>query len=415
MAYRRYDKIKRDQRPLFTKNKRGASRMYFIGLLTGLIIVLPILTMWRFDQIQLTALQILDIAPTATPFASDRAKQAEELFLSGDIQGSAIFWEQAAKQQPNNVTYLYEYGMVLIELDRTTEARQLGDQAIAADANDPRGYALKATAMEWSDSAEAIPIAINGVEIDPNFSPLHAALAVAYTNISRYQEALEEGARAVALAPNDANAHRAFHYPLLLTGRYDDAIDQLEQAIAINPYIDAPYFELASLYRVINEEEMAVAIFERLIDINPLNAKAYLRLCETYVAAGYYPEAEPYCNQALEIDPDYGAAYAQLGQLQYLRRNYEGSIDSFETCKELGEDDNRCDYLRGLAHYALADCDDAWTILNEALPNAETTQVLQSIQQGLENVTIRCSGYSGVALPTEIPPTPIPPTPIGGL
>ncbi|MCA9890554.1 MAG: hypothetical protein KC546_19375, partial [Anaerolineae bacterium] len=104
----RYTKIKRDQRLIFSRNTRSMSRMYFIGLLTGLIIIIQIVKIWQFDDLQLTALKVVNMAPTATPFASERAKQAEALFLAGDIEGSAIFWEQATKQQPDNVTYLYE-------------------------------------------------------------------------------------------------------------------------------------------------------------------------------------------------------------------------------------------------------------------------------------------------------------------
>lgn len=411
----RYTKIKRDQRLLFSRNTRSMSRMYFIGLLTGLIIIIPIVTLWQFDDLQLAALKAVNMAPTATPFASDRAKQAEALFLAGDIEGSAVFWEQAAKQQPDNVTYLYEYGMVLVLLGRESQAIPLADQALAIAPNDPRGYALKATALMWSDPAAAIPIAINGVELDDNFAPLHSALAVAYTNINRYQEAIEEGAKAVSYDPTDANARRAFHYPLLYTGRYDDAISQLERAIAINPYIDAAYFELASLYRAVDEEEMALGIFQRLIELTPNNAKAYLRMCETYIERGYFQEGEPYCDEALAIDPNYGSAYAALGQLQYTRRNYEGAIESFQQCVAMGEDDVRCYYLRGWAHYFLAQCDAAWNTLNDALPLADTAQSLEAVQLGLGAVQTNCAGYNNVALPTEVPPTPIPPTPIGGI
>ena len=67
MSYGRYHKIKRDQRTLFTKSKSGASRMYFIGLLTGLIILIPLVTMWRFDEIQNTALHAVNMAPPPTP------------------------------------------------------------------------------------------------------------------------------------------------------------------------------------------------------------------------------------------------------------------------------------------------------------------------------------------------------------
>jgi tetratricopeptide (TPR) repeat protein len=160
---------------------------------------------------------------------------------------------------------------------------------------------------------------------------------------------------------------------------------------------------------------MAIAIFDRLIEIDPTNAKAYLRKCETYAAVGLFQEAEPFCQQALALDPQYAEAYRMQGQLRYSRRNYEGSIESFNTCISLGSSAVECYYIRGLAHYYLNQCDDAWRVLNESLAYTTEPQILESINTGLTLITRNCAGYQGQSLPTPIPPTPIPPTPIGGL
>jgi tetratricopeptide (TPR) repeat protein len=239
-------------------------------------------------------------------------------------------------------------------------------------------------------------------------------LAIAYTNIGRYQEALQRGDLAIRQDPYDAGARRAFSYPLIFTGRYNEAIEQLEQAIAINPNVTAPYFELASLYRRINQSEMAVAIYNRVLEIDPTNERAFLRLCETYAAKGLFREGEPFCSTALDLNPAYADAYRMQGQIRYSRRNYEGAIQSFQTCVDLGSQAIECYYIRGLAHYYLGQCDDAWRILNEALVRVTQDQIKGTILTGLTLVTTNCVAYRGQALPTPIPPTPIPPTPIGG-
>jgi tetratricopeptide (TPR) repeat protein len=321
----------------------------------------------------------------------------------------------AAEMQPENVSYLYEYGKVLVELERYPEARALGDRIIALAPNDPRGYALAANSLVWSDPTSAIPYAITGIELGQPYAPLNGALAIAYTNIGRYQEALQRGDLAIRQDPMDASVRRAYSFPLIFSGRWNEAAEQLEQAIAINPNLSAPYFELASLYRRLNNEEMAIAIFDRLIEIDPTNAKAYLRKCETYAAVGLFQEAEPFCQQALALDPQYAEAYRMQGQLRYSRRNYEGSIESFNTCISLGSSAVECYYIRGLAHYYLNQCDDAWRVLNESLAYTTEPQILESINTGLTLITRNCAGYQGQSLPTPIPPTPIPPTPIGGL
>ena len=346
----------------------------------------------------------------------------------------------AVQQQPQNVNYLYEYGKLLIELDRNQDAVAYGEQIMELAPDDPRGYALKAIAIAWSDPTVAIPVALEGTQVDSQFSPLHSALAIAYTRIGRYEEALREGDLAVRQDELDADARRSFAYPLIFTGNYTEAIRQLERAVSINPNLTGPYFELASLYRnpAINRPEVAVGIYNAVLDIEPDNERAWLRLCETYAASGLFRDAEPFCDAAIEIKPDYDSAHRMSGQLRYSRRNYEGSIEEFETCLllyarrvtgepydteqevdphtlDLSALDIECLYIRGLAYYFLGQCDAAWEWLNISLNHPEAVgPVLDSILTGLDNTTKNCAGYQNEQLPTRIPPTPIPPTPIGG-
>ncbi len=417
MLYRSPDKIKRDYGKPFFSKRRGVpmGRVLVLAILLALIIAIPTVAFLQYDRLQFIVLDQIGYAPTTTPFASERAAQAQTLYASGEILRAEQLYRLAAQQQPDNIDYLYEYGKILIEAERSDEAVPFADKIIALAPNDPRGYALKANALMWNDPTTAIPAAFSGIERSAvPFAPLHGALAVAFTNVGRYQEALQRGDLAIRIDPMDANARRSYSYPLIFTGRYTEAIEQLEQAIAINPNIAAPYFELASLYRRINKPDVAVGIYRRVLEIDPDNPRAFLRICETYAAVGQFQIAEGFCDSALEIDPQYASAHRMLGQLRYSRRNYEGAIEEFETCLRLGSEEIECYYLRGLAHYFLGNCDTAWEILNESLARTDLEPILESINIGLFNVTQRCAGYQGRSLPTAVPPTPIPPTPIGG-
>ncbi len=414
--------IKRNyKKPFFSSRRRGLSGLslfLFTLLIASITLGLVWLTDSSFDQMQYIAQQALGIAPTPTPFASQRAQRGISLYNGGQVEAALLEFEMAIAQRPNEINYLYEYGRILIELDQYDEAASYGERAIEAAPDDARGYALKARALMWSDPGTAIPTAVSGLEKDPYFAPLHAALAIAYTNIGRYAEGLQRGIRATELDPLDSFAHRAYSIPLIYTGRNSQAIQQLEEAVAINPNLTGPYFELAAQYRAIDFPEMAVGVYRHILTIDADNAKAYLRLCETYASVGEFITATGYCETALDINPAYASAYRMLGQLQYNRRNYEGSIDSFNKCVEFGSTEVECYYLRGWAHYFLGQCADAWQVLNDSL-----NYVIQDLQQstieiiniGLENVTLKCPGYENQPLPTPIPPTPVPLTPIGGI
>ena len=393
----------------------GLPLLLLIALTAGVGAGLAYFTASNSDQLQYAALNALGLAAPPTPFASERAQRGIDLFHAGKAREALLEFELASAQQPDDINYLYEYGRILIELDDYDLAAPIGERAIAIAPGDPRGYALKARALMWSDPGSAIPAALAGLDIDPNFAPLHAALAIAYTNTGRYGEALQRGSRAIELAPFDSFTHRAYSIPLIFTGRYSQAIDALEEAVAINPSLTGPYFELAAQYRKVDYHEMAAGIYLRVLELEPENAKAYLRLCETYAEIGEFQQGSGFCETALQINPEYASAWRMLGQLQYNRRNYEGAIDSFENCVSYGSQEIECYYIRGWAYYILGNCDQAWQVLQDSLAYAQAEQIIDAINLGLTNVRRNCPGYENVTLPTPVPPTPIPPTPIGGI
>jgi tetratricopeptide (TPR) repeat protein len=430
--------IKRDySQPFFSTRRRrrtGTRFIFMYGLLLGGFLVF---VSSQFDRLQLAALDAVGMAPTPTAFASAWAQQGYDLYAQGKVEAAAEAFRQAVNQQPNNVNYLYEYGRMLLELDRAADeasgrplsdaeiALTIGDQAINAAPQDVRGYALKAKALIWTgDSASAIPIALQGKELDPLFAPVYSALAVGYTNIGRYQQGLDNGEQAVELDPMDADAHRSYAITLIYVGLRDEAIRQLEDAVNINPNLVGPYFELAGQYGVANLTEEAVATYEKILTIDPRSAKAMLRMCELYFKVGEARQAEGYCDDALQANLNYKEAYRQLGMVNYSRRNYEGAIDNFNKCVDLKSEEIQCYYLRGLAHFYLADgknehCDLAWTDLKVSLEMvagiAGSENILADIQRGLQLTTQVCPQYSGLGVPTLAPPTAIPPTPLGGL
>ena len=421
-------KIERDySQPFFgNRRRRRSGRRLLLG---ALLLAGALALAWtRRDALELFALELVDRAPTPTPFASERADRGAALVLEGDLEGAAERFRLAVEQRPENLDYLYEYGKLLIELDRAEEVLEpqarygnlsLADRSIALDSRDARGYALKARALVWvDDAANAIPVGMAGLEQNERFAPLHAALGRAYIQIGRYQQGLEFAEQGVQLDPLDAEARRSYAYALIWVGERYEAIRQLEDAVAINPQLKASYFELALQYLATGQDELAIATYEFILSLDRNDKRAYLRLCQSWARVGRNDQAQGYCEDALRIDPEYADAWAEVGRARYTRRNYEGSIEAFENCVEYGSSSIECWYLRGLAKYYLGRCDEAWEILNEALPMtqrlAEPGPIIANIREGLRLTTISCPSYAGAALPTDIPPTPVPPTPIGG-
>ena len=414
-----YRKIKRNYGKPFFGRRRGLAGSPILLILSlalagaGILLLLG----WFFRIEVETAVNEIMGTPRPTPTlpASQYAQRGYASFLDGELDEALADFERALAQQPGIIDYLYEYGRMLLELDDYARAAEIGDDAIGAAPRDPRGYALKARALMWSDPGSAIPVAVSGLEHDPGFAPLHAALAVAYTNIGRYSEGLLRGIRATELDPLSAFAHRAYSIPLIYTGRASEAIAALEKAVAINPNLTPPYFELAAQYRATDYQEMAVGIYRRILELEPDNAKAYLRICQTYAEVGEFQEGTRFCETATEIDDSYAPAWQMLGQLQYNRRNYESALHSLEKCVAEGSSAVECYYIRGLAYYFLGECQRAWDTLLESFSFTSAPSIVDIINQGLRDIRADCPGFEDARLPTPVPPTPVPPTPIGGI
>ncbi len=415
-----YRKIKRNYgKPFFGRRRRGLAGAPVLLVLSAMLAAIGILLVagWVFRiEVETTVNEFLGTPrPTATLPSSQYAQRGFSRFLEGELEAARMDFEFALTQRPKDIDYLYEYGQILIELDEYEMAAAIGERAIEAAEEDHRGHALKARALMWSDPGSAIPAAVTGLEKNPDFAPLHAALAVAYTNIGRYAEGLQRGIRATELDPLNAFAHRAYSIPLIYTGRSNDAIAALERAVAINPNLTAPYFELAAQYRATDYQEMAVGIYRRILELEPDNAKAYLRICQTYAEVGEFLEGTRFCDTATEIDETYAPAWQMLGQLQYNRRNYESAVASLEKCVEYGSTAVECYYIRGLAYYFLGDCERAWETLLESFQYTAAPSIIDIVNRGLRDIRADCPGFEDARLPTPIPPTPIPPTPIGGI
>ncbi len=431
--------IRRDDSHAFSFRKRRERPWRIIIIFSIFIIALLFIIDSNYSRFQILALEVVGQAPAPTQFASFYATNASQQFVQGDLIGARNNYQQAIRQQPNNINYLYEYGRVLLELGAEDvtywqEAATIGEQISQIDPNNPRGYYIQSRAQDQLGNSEiAVPLAQQGLNLDANFAPLYAALSSAYRNIDRYDVALSFAEQSISRDPNDAGARRIYAYALMWLGRYDEAIAQLEQAIVLNPNMTGPYFELAGQYLSRSSQMFgsalgteyaarAIATLTLITQMQPDNARAYLRLCDAYFSIGENITATQYCQQALNINPEYAVAWASLGQTQYSRRNYESAIESFETCLRYGSTDIRCYYLRGLALYYLGNCEDAWNVLTEAqnLIQQENQNpnnpVLLATMEGLRLITATssCTGFANRALPTAIPPTAIPPTPIGG-
>ncbi len=433
--------VRRDYtQPFFRerKPKRRWLRILFVLLLIAVLGGAMAFTLTEPEMVRDAALEVLfppDVTPT--PLPQTLAQQANSLFLAGDLRGAAERYEQALEMQPDNLSYLYEYGMLLLDQDdgrsdAPERALELAQQIISLDPNDPRGYTLRARAFVWDgNSGGAIPVATAGLDIQPQYGPLHAVLSRAYIGEGELARGQEEGLLAIEYAPNDVRSYWAYSSALAGSGARDEAIREYERTTEINPNFLPPYFELAFLYLASDRDQEAIDTYNRILGVEPRNARALLRLCEATRKVGQFERALGICQDAVSADATYVPAQFRLGVLLYNEFDFEGARNAFQACLDLEPNNLECTYRLGLTYYYLARseyqancaearlspleceavdlCEVGYGLLEESLRMAqarnEASADIEIISEGMTAIIgdPACVGVAGANLPEVTP------------
>ncbi|MBC6957042.1 MAG: hypothetical protein DWB44_12750 [Chloroflexi bacterium] len=399
------------------RRRRGVGRRWLLVLL-ALIAVLGFAAYSQRDALQLAVLSAMNMAPTPTPGPTELVSQARAMRAQGDLSRAAALYEQALAARPDDIDWLYEYGLLQMDLENYAAAVDLGQRAIDIDSFDPRGYALKARGYVWQgDGAAAIPVALSGLNVDGRFAPLHAMLGRAYTLSGNLRAGIDSAEAGVAIDPGNAEARRALAFALNYAASYDAATEELETALSLEPGNVSIAMELAFQYLALNRDEDAIDLYNTVLKLQPRNSRAMLRLCRAYRKVGQFDEALTQCENAVRADPSYVSAQFQLGLLRYSEpyREFTAAAENFSTCVSFDPSNVEClfrwgltDYYRYLADGDTALCGTAWDKLNQSLqmadgrPNLE--QTIADIQLGMEHVARDCPGNLAAQMPLNLTP-----------
>ncbi len=422
-------RIRRDRSALYFGKRRRRFRLWvfwvwFLGMAISLGVV------WQFDNVQPEVLAVVLGPPTATPDAVTLAQLAQEAYWEGDLDDAIFYYAQASELEPTNTLIQFEYVRVLVYGSyagrgftfRAEEALAVASRTVELlpdDAHAQAAYALALIANDSNDVASAA--ALNATELAPSWAEPYAYLSLAYYGQNRFRSAAEQAQRAVDLDPNSVDARRALALAMAFSGNFDIAIRQYEAAIAIHPRLDALYFELAPYYIYLENYDAAIQAYDRILAHDPRNVKAWTRKCETFFQQRDDPSAQEACEQAIDLDATFPEAHKQLGMVRYARRNYEGSIESFETCILLMDlqgwdiEDRlvECYYLHGLAYYTLDRCEEAMPLFRTALETNPSGPPYELTLEGMRRCVDVDESITVDDIPTPAPPTPTPPPPIG--
>ena len=189
-------------------------------------------------------------------------------------------------------------------------------------------------------NVKAMEMLTRAVELDPNFAPAYAFLAIAHMRDYLNQwsaspsRSLEQGQdvaqQAVALNDRDPHAHWALGSIYLWMRRHDEATLELERAILLNPNFSLAHAMLGLALHYAGRSERALECFDRAIAFDPYT-DVYLHFqAQAYFQLGRYEKAVEILKRRLTRNPDtdisrvlLAASYGHLGRIDEARATWQ--------------------------------------------------------------------------------------------
>ena len=293
------------------------------------------------DQVRVTA-QLIDAGSGRHVWAEQYDRQLDDVFAVQDeitfniVAGLAQellsaemhrAWRRKAPNPGARDCYmhgLWRYGR--FTADDNAEAMRLARQGIELDPNDANCYALLGFALhmefmyDWGDDRwrsirEAHEAALRSVALDDHDSMGYRCLAIMELYLKRHDEALRSIEKAVDLNPNDADGFAIMGGTLGCAGDYEGARANVEKAIRHSPrdpFLASWYNHLAHAAAVAGRHEEAVDWAHRLLQARPHFPAGHRVLASSLSHLGRREEANSELRALLALLPDLSLADVQL-------------------------------------------------------------------------------------------------------
>ena len=203
--------------------------------------------------------------------------------------------------------------------NRLETARSLFQNLIDAEPDFAGGYAGKSLSYSIEvlfikskepeqDLNQATILARRATEVDSDFNPGYAALAMALSLDSKHEQALENTRRAIATPRQYTITDAIIALVLLNLDMPHEAIDQLTEALRLHPVeTRVPYFNVLGIAQyVIGDYDAALGSFEKnLARKGPTGPHMDVFVAATYAQLGRDFQARAILSNLSETNPDY--------------------------------------------------------------------------------------------------------------
>ena len=246
---------------------------------------------------------------------------------------------QAASDGRAQASILVNLGLLQRDLGREAEATSAFQRAVAADASSWEArYNLGVNYLEAGQPESALGYLQNAVSINPEFGEAYLALATAYDQLGRSNDAYQNAETALThLAETDLTGQANF---ILGRGLYRQ--NDFEGALSIFEELTVaePENAAAQLWSGLSEYglenyDAAVQYIERAVQLDPESVEARINLGAAYLASERYQDAELVYQLLTEDNAQDADAYYNLGWALFAQERREAAKEAWVRASDL--------------------------------------------------------------------------------
>ncbi|NIV18331.1 MAG: tetratricopeptide repeat protein [Woeseiaceae bacterium] len=196
-----------------------------------------------------------------------------------------------------------------------------------------QGLSLYSRRESAADMEQAKELFQQAIDLDPDYAPSHASLALAGIwsgpgLLSRAEQILSAANRALELDPDNSDALAAMGYIRENEGRIDEGRQYYERAIESNPTNAMAYRWLAQSYGN-SDPNRYYTLSQNAYLINPLDPSIHFHVSTSAYLMGHIDEALEALRARLAIEPDDEMAYRQAARTHSRIGRLDMALKSF--------------------------------------------------------------------------------------
>ena len=251
-------------------------------------------------------------------------------------------WRHGVRAAPGNERPRFNLALAYSDKGRRTLAKRTLRQALALDPSPGPLVELASLARAEGDYLAAERHLLAAIEMESD-AQTHLCLALVYTQLKRYPEALEQLRTALRLKPRFFQAKIAEGDVYCKSGQPEQAIQVYLAAAALDPSRPMPYLCIGDLERGRGHLHRAVNYYKKARELDPRHLPTLLNEAGTYrllyiqaakdqdqnAASVYGETAFRIYVRILQIDPKHTRALASLGQLAEERGDRIGAAQCY--------------------------------------------------------------------------------------